>query len=65
MFISTESKAFLKSMKIMAASFWWFLISSTMRLKARICEDVDRRGINAFWFGRDIFLAQGEFRSRL
>ena len=55
MFLSTESKAFLKSMKIMAASFWWFLISSMMRLRARICEYVDRRGLNPFWFGRKIF----------
>ena len=48
-FLSTGSKAFLKSMKIMTASFWWFLVSSMMRLKARICEDVDRRGVNPFW----------------
>ena len=56
LFLSTESKAILKSMKIMVASSWWFLISSMMRLRARICEDVDRRGLNPFWFGRKNFL---------
>ena len=55
MFLSTESNAFLKSMKIMAAFFWWFLIFLMMRLRARICDDVDRRGLNPFWFGRRIF----------
>ena len=67
-FLSTESQAFLKSMKIMAASFWWFLISSMMRLRARICENVDRRGLNPFWFGHKIFSSSGRIllsRSRL
>ena len=67
-FLSTESKAFLKSIKIMAAPFWWFLISSMMRLRARICEDVDRRGIHPLWFGRKIFSSSGRIllsRSRL
>ena len=41
-FMSTESKAFLKSMKIMAA-FLWFLISSMTSVRARICDDEDRR----------------------
>ena len=45
LFIFTESKAFLKSMKIMAASSWLFLISLMMRLRARICEYVDRIGV--------------------
>ena len=54
-FLSTQSKAFLTSMKIMSASYWWFLISSMMRLRERICEDVDRRGVNPFWFWRKIF----------
>ena len=63
----TESKAFV-SMKIMAASFWWFLISSMMRLRRRICKDVDRRGLNPFWFGRKILSSSGRIllsRSRL
>ena len=51
----TQSKAFLKSMKIKAASFWWLLISSVMRLRARIREDADRRGLNPCWFGYKIF----------
>ena len=38
LFLSTKSKSFLKSMKIMAASFWRFLISL---MRERICEDVD------------------------
>ena len=41
-FLSTETNTFLKSMKVMADSSLWFLISSMMRLRARICEDVDR-----------------------
>ena len=61
-FPSTESKAFLKSMKIMAFSFWWFFISSMMRLRARICEDVDGRSLNPFWFGRKIFSSSGRIR---
>ena len=42
LFLSTESKAFLTSMKIMA-DFWWLLISSMICLRARIWDDVDRR----------------------
>ena len=70
-FLSTESKAFLKSMKVMAASFWWFLIFSMLWKyfsRARICEDVDCRGLNPFWFGRKIFSCSGRIllsRSRL
>ena len=30
-------------------------------LRAGICEDVDRRGLNPFWFGLRSFLAQGKF----
>ena len=45
LFLSTESKAFLKSMKITAASFWWLLISSMKRHRARLCEDVDRKSV--------------------
>ena len=48
------------SMKIMAVSFRWYLISSVMRLNARICEEVDRMGLNPFWFGLRSSLAQGE-----
>ena len=64
-FLSTESKAFLKSMKIMAASFLWFLISSVMRIRARICEDVDRRGLNPVWFGSKIRSSSRRRRDRL
>ena len=46
------------SVKIMAVSFWWLLISSMMRLRA--CEDVDSRGLNPFWFWLRSSLAQGE-----
>ena len=65
MFLSTESKALLKSMKIMAAFFRWFLISSTIRLRARFCEDVDRRGLNPFWFGREIFSSSGRIQESI
>ena len=43
LFMSTDSKAFLKLMKIMAA-FLWFLVSSMIIcLRARIWDDVDRK----------------------
>ena len=61
LFPSTESKTFVKSMKIMTASFLWFVISSSMRLRARICEYVDRRGLNPLWFGRKIFSSSRQF----
>ena len=53
LFLFTESKAFLK---IMAGSFWWFLVSSMMRLRGRICDDVEHMGLNSFWLGRKIFV---------
>ena len=42
LFLSTKSKAFLTSMKIMA-DFLWFHISSMICLRARIWDDVDHR----------------------
>ena len=58
-FYLRSQRLFLKSMKIMAASFWYFLRYSMMRIRVRIWEYIDRRGLNPFWFGRKIFSSSG------
>ena len=50
-FLSIESNAFLKLMKVITASFLWFCSSSIILLRARRCEVVDLPGRKPFWLG--------------
>ena len=47
-FLPIESNAFLKSMKVITASFLWFCSSSIILLRARRCEVVDPPGRKPF-----------------